>query len=115
VKETLDALLDGFMVPIFHDPASGLNGLSPADFTRVRLGYGCPKCLAKYKTYLAACPVPGCGWVRDVEQDFVEAPQMWVDHLAERHRGETEKTRPLTFDEFMAEVARDPEIERRKL
>ena len=112
-KERMDALVDGFMIPVFHDPLTGMNGLAPADFARVRHGYGCAKCLAKYKTYLVRCPV--CGLERDVLRDFEEAPDLWVEHLHDRHKGETERTRPLTFDEFMAEVARDPDIERVKL
>jgi len=116
-KGRIDALCDGFMTPIFQElpPGGGepLNGLGPEDFARVRHGYGCPRCLAKFKTYLVECPV--CHYLRDVERDFREAPQLWIDHLNERHKGETEKTRPLTFDEFMAEVAKDPGVEKVKL
>lgn len=107
---SIDALTEGFMTPIFVDERTDMNGLGPADFARVRHGYGCPRCLAKYKTYLVECPV--CGYLRNIEQDFAEAPGMWVDHLNERHRGDTPHTRTVTADEFLSEVARDPNVEK---
>ena len=112
----IDELVVGWMVPVMrHDPLDGsrpLNGLGLEDFRRVQAGYGCPDCLAKFKTYLVKCPV--CGLERDVYSDMQAPPELWVDHLKERHRNDGEKTKPLGFDEFMAEVARDPNIERRR-
>lgn len=113
--DAINELVVGWMEPVFKrtDPISGeiLNGLAPSDFQRVRSGYGCPRCLAVFKTYLVRCPV--CRFIRNIEDDIVAPPQHWVDHLKDRETYETGK--PLTFDEFMAEVARDPDIEKQRL
>ena len=85
-KHELDTLIDGFLIPIFQreDPATGrmLNGLSRDDYQRVVAGYACPDCLARYKTYMATCPV--CGWQRNINQDIQDAPGYWTQHLQDR-------------------------------
>lgn len=84
--ETLNRILDGFMVPIFRreDPVTGrmLNGLGPEDYRRVLDGYACPDCLAKFYTYTAACPL--CGWQRNIVNDVQNAPDYWVQHMEDR-------------------------------
>lgn len=117
-QQRVDAINDlviGWMDPIFtrEDPATKevLNGLGPEDFHRVRAGYGCPKCLAVFKTYLVQCPV--CRFTRNVEEDIVAPPQHWVDHLEDRKSYADGK--PLSFDDFMREVNADHSIEKRRL
>ena len=113
--DAINELVIGWMEPIFvrEDPVTRevLNGLGPEDFNRVRSGYGCPKCLAVFKTYLVQCPV--CKFTRNIEEDIVAPPQHWVDHLADRDKIATGT--PLSVDEFLAEVARDPNIEKQRL
>ena len=105
------------MIPVMKrtDPVSGevLNGLGPQDFSRVRAGHGCPKCLAKFNTYLAVCPA--CDYERDVMGDIQEAPQHWVDHLKDRYNEDQQGGTPISFDEFMGEVVQDSDIEHRQL
>ena len=114
--DAIDALVVGWMDPVFtrEDPVTReiLNGLGPEDFNRVLAGYGCPKCCAKFKTYLITCPV--CSFTRNLEEDIVAPPQHWVDHLKDREEAWT-GGRPLTADEFFAEVAKDKDIEQRRL
>lgn len=113
----MNSLMDGFMVPIMKrtDPFTGkvLNGLGPDDFERVRSGYGCHQCLAKFKTYLVTCPA--CGFVRNVEQDIEGAPELWVDHLKQREAGGTPYTKPVDQKTFMDEVAKSRDIEQVRL
>ena len=113
--DSINELVVGWMEPVFtrEDPITGhvLNGLGPQDFHRVRSGYGCPKCLAIFRTYLVQCPV--CHFVRDIEEDIVAPPQHWVDHLEDR-KSYASGT-PLSFDDFMREVNADPDIEKRRL
>jgi hypothetical protein len=113
-KNELDRLVVGWMTPVLYrdDPATGrrLNGLGPKDFQRVMAGYGCPDCLAKFATYLSKCPV--CSFQRDVAADVEAPPSEWVDWLAE---DDGPAGIPLSVDEFLSEVARDPDIEQRRL
>lgn len=115
--EQIDRLVVGWMVPLMKrtDPHTGevLNGLGPQDFARVRAGHGCPKCLAKFDTYLPICPV--CGYERNILADVQEAPQHWVDHLADRHAEDQQGGTPVSFDEFVGEVLTDSDIEHRQL
>lgn len=113
----INELVTGWMVPVFKrtDPFNGrvLNGLGPDDFQRVQAGYGCPDCLAVFKTYLAVCPA--CGFTRNVADDVEAPPADWVAHLEDRRNG-TGPANPLaSFDEFMAEVNADRDIEHRRL
>lgn len=112
--DQINSLVVGWMVPIMKrtDPYTGdvLNGLGPEDFARVQAGYGCPKCLAMFKTYLVKCPA--CLYMRDVEKDVEATPDLWASHLKARHSHDTPYTRPVSADEFLAEVARDTDVER---
>jgi hypothetical protein len=114
--DSIDALVVGWMEPVMYrsDPVTGevLNGLGPADFNRVKSGYGCPKCCAKFKTYLLTCPV--CSYTRNLEEDVVSPPQHWVDHLEERNAAWSDST-PVSADDFFAEVMSSPDIDHRKL
>lgn len=114
--DSIDRLVVGWMEPVFtrEDPATReiLNGLAPADFNRVLAGYGCPRCCAKFKTYLVTCPV--CAFTRNLDEDVVAPPTDWVDHLAERQEA-WQGGKPLSADEFFAEVMRDRDIEKRRL
>lgn len=113
--DAINELVVGWMDPIFtrEDPITKqvLNGLGPEDFTRVKSGYGCPKCLAIFKTYLVQCPV--CKFTRNLEEDIVAPPQHWVDHLADRAR--LPEGTPVSFDDFMREINADPNIEKQRL
>lgn len=113
--DAINELVVGWMEPVFKrtDPVTGhvLNGLGPSDFRRVQAGYGCPRCLAIFRTYLVSCPV--CRFVRNLEEDVVAPPQHWVDHLKDREA--VESGVPLSFDEFMSEVLSDPDIEKQRL
>lgn len=114
--DSINALVVGWMEPVMYrtDPVTGevLNGLGPSDFNRVKSGYGCPKCCAKFKTYLVVCPV--CAYQRNLEEDVVAPPQHWVDHLEERNAAWAD-SRPISADEFFADVMRDSDIEKQKL
>ena len=113
--DAINELVIGWMEPIFtrEDPITKhvLNGLGPKDFQRVKSGYGCPKCLAVFKTYLVQCPV--CRFQRNIEEDITSPPQEWVDHLEDRKAYASGKS--LSFDEFMREVNSDSSIEKRRL
>lgn len=110
--DAINQYVTGWMIPVMKrtDPSTGevLNGLGLADFGRVKAGHGCPKCLAKFNTYMPVCPA--CDYARDVLSDVAETPQYWVDHLEDRANG-SQGGRPLTADEFIAEVMADPDIE----
>jgi hypothetical protein len=113
-KQELDTLLEGFLVPVFQQEGPNgrmLNGLSPGDYQRVVAGYACPDCLAKYKTYLATCPV--CGWERNVQNDVERTPAMWVQHLEDR-ADETFGVRMPTqerIEQALKDIHEDPDIE----
>lgn len=48
------------------------------DFQRIVDGYGCPKCLAKFRQSRNDCPL--CDWTRDLSRDIVDQiPPEWVD------------------------------------
>lgn len=116
--DELNRVVVGWMIPVMKrtDPATGevLNGLGPADFARVRAGHGCPKCLAMFNTYIPVCPV--CRYERNVMADIQDrAPQHWVDHLKDRYDEDQRGGTPVSFDEFMGEVLKDPDIEHRQL
>jgi hypothetical protein len=104
---------NGFLVPVYaEDPLPGREvtyALTPTDMEKVRQGYACPACLADFgQFYRAVCPM--CQHVRDVNADFAEAPQMWIDHLAERN-GPATTTRAPSIDDAIARVMRDPNVE----
>ncbi len=112
---TLDSLITGFAIPIFRreDPATGrmLNGLGPDDYRRVLDGYGCPDCLAQFKTYLAACPL--CGWQRDLAKDIQTAPDYWTQHLKDRADPSFGVTFPKQemIEQALKDIHNDPDVE----
>ncbi len=107
--------VQGFLVPVYaEDPLPGREvtyALTPTDMEKVRAGYACPRCLADFGAmYRAKCPM--CQHVRDVERDFGEAPEMWVQHQRELQAdGPVQRTRARTADEAIAAVMRDPDVE----
>jgi len=115
--ERITALTEGWLKPIFeeHDPVTGRllrAGLSAEDFERVRLGYACPECLVRFRTYLTRCPV--CGHERDLGRDIVEAAEGWKDHLktrAEAEQGLLPAEKPPSMDKVLYEIASDPDVE----
>jgi len=103
-------LIKGFLTPIFFDELRNDAMLSPDDFGKVRDGYACAICLVEYVMFLPKCPV--CGHQRDLAMDLRQAPKPWMDHLRERHDTEGVDTgRPRTFDDFMAEINKDKDVD----
>lgn len=103
-------LVKGFLVPIFFSETGSGSALEREDFLKVRDGYACAKCLAEYVMYLATCPV--CGHVRDLAKDLEDPDPLHVEHLRERARTEGMDTGVARgFDEFMADVNADPDVE----
>jgi hypothetical protein len=115
--ERIASLTDGWLKPIFedHDPVTGKlrrAALSAEDFERVRLGYACPECLVRFRTYLTSCPV--CGHKRDLGRDIVEAAQEWKDHLRTRalaEQGLLPREGLPSMDKLLDEIASDPDVE----
>ncbi len=103
----------GFLIPVYaEDPLPGREvtyALTPTDMEKVRQGYACPRCLADFGAfYRVKCPV--CQHVRDVNADFAEAPQMWVDHQRELH-GPAVATRRPSIDDAIRRVMEDPDVD----
>jgi hypothetical protein len=104
------SLVKGFLVPIFYDEHTSRSALGPTDFAKVRDGYACARCLAEYTTYLVRCPV--CSHERDLAADLEAPDPLQVDHLREReHTQGMDSPAPRGFDEFMADVNADPDID----
>jgi hypothetical protein len=113
-KHELDTLIDGFLVPIFQQEGPNgrmLNGLGPDDYQRCVEGYACPDCLARYRTYLATCPV--CGWTRNVQNDVERPPELWVRHLEDRANPKVGVRMPTQarIEAALRDIHEDPEIE----
>ena len=52
-------------------------GLDFISYEKVRLGYGCSRCILDYGgIYHSACP--DCGLERDVSVDITEPPAIWM-------------------------------------
>lgn len=115
--DAIDSLVVGWMEPVLKrtDPISGevLNGLGPRDFRRVMAGYGCPRCLAKYRSYLVVCPA--CEYTRNIEEDVQAPPELWTDWVAEMAQEELQGGKPLSADEFIKSVMADRDIDHIKL
>jgi hypothetical protein len=104
------SLVKGFLIPIFYDEHSSKSALGREDFLKVRDGYACAKCLAEYVTYLPTCPV--CGHQRDIAEDLEAPDDLHVDHLREREATEgIDSGRARTFDDFMADVKKNADID----
>lgn len=107
-------LIRGFLRPIFYDEHSASSALTTEDFEKVRAGYACAACLAEFVMYLARCPV--CGHERDVEQDLQAPDPLHVSHLRDREATEgMDVGAPRGFDEFMADVEANPDVDQIRL
>jgi hypothetical protein len=86
----------GFEIPEYTDERTGTHTFSdPEAFERVRLGYSCAACLARFETYMPVCPL--CGNERDVHADMKETPadmQAYWDEATGPSPGRTE-ARPM--------------------
>lgn len=101
--------IKGFLVPVFTDEMTGMNGLARADFDKVRLGYACADCLAEFSTYRTVCPI--CGLERDVAKDIAAPREDWDAHLRERERTDAPATRARTPDEAIRALLGDRDVE----
>ena len=111
-KQAIASQVKGFLVPEFTmDFPDGrrLNGLTEADFERVRAGYACAECLAVFDTYTIACPV--CGLRRDLQRDIADAPALWTQHINERNQDEPTARTVRSPEEAILMAGRDPEVE----
>jgi hypothetical protein len=71
--ELIQRVCVGFEIPEYSDERTGEHTFSdPEAFERVRLGYSCATCLARFNTYMPRCPL--CGNERDVLADMKETP-----------------------------------------
>lgn len=118
--DEINRVVKGFLIPIFRtDPETGrkLAGLDEESFRKVAAGYACANadCLAEFRQYTIECPI--CGLVRDIHKDLVAPPEHWVQHLKDREEGYAAPiaTNPFSPDEFFQQVAKDPDIEQRRL
>lgn len=110
------SLVKGFLVPIFYDEHSSQSALGPEDFQKVVGGYACAKCLAEYTTYLVRCPI--CQHQRDLAADLEAPDDLHVDHLRERETtegqnlgGDPRTGKPRTFDDLMADISKNSDID----
>jgi hypothetical protein len=111
VKEV--SRVKGFLIPEFTETLRDgrtLNGLTSEGFKMVMAGYACGECLAMFDRYTLVCPV--CGSWHNPEQ-VVPAPQLWLDHLAERYADEPYE-KPAVVNPFDAiqQVMENPEVEK---
>jgi hypothetical protein len=99
----------GFEIAEYHDEATNTYVFSdPEAFERVRLGYSCAGCLARFRTYMPRCPL--CGNERDVAADLAETPadiQAYYDEAT----GPGERTVARPMHETIAELASSPDVE----
>lgn len=101
-EAAIRSAVKGFLVAELHDEATGMSGLRPAEFEKVRQGYACARCLAEFFHYMAVCPV--CGLERDIAADIRAAPQPWLDRDKELAKP-THKTRVATAEDALAHLA----------
>jgi hypothetical protein len=103
----------GFLIPMFQgEQPNGepLHGLTRGDYEKVRQGYACARCLAEFVVYTITCPL--CGLRRDVAADIEEAPQLWLDHIAERNLDvPVEKQHASSPDEAIEMIAKSKDVE----
>jgi len=94
--ETIQRACIGFEIPEYSDDNTGTHTFSdPEAFERVRLGYSCASCLARFNMYTPVCPL--CGNERDVLADMKETPadiQAYHDEATGPSPGKTE-ARPM--------------------
>lgn len=92
----------GFLIAEFSQELPGgktQHGLTPIGFQMVLDGYACGQCLAKFDKYMEVCPV--CETRREMGAQPLEAPQLWLDHLAERY-SPVPYEKPPVVNPFMA-------------
>jgi hypothetical protein len=104
----------GWITPVFtrEDPVTKeLHHLiSMEDGERIARGYACGECGAIYDMVMPACVV--CS--EPIALELAPMRQEWTDHLKDREEL-PQYGKPLSADEFIAEVMKDPNIEQRKL
>lgn len=99
----------GFLRAELVDEATGMAGLRPAEFEKVRTGHACARCLAEFFHYTVRCPV--CGLERDIAADIREAPKPWLERDRELAKP-THKTRVATAEDALRRAATSPDVER---
>lgn len=113
-EQAISQQVKGFLVPEFTmklPNGQTLNGLTERGMEMIKDGYACGECLATFDHYTVVCPI--CGLSRDVMADVQEAPQLWLDHIAERENP-GEHFVPATFEEAMIARQDFNEIPRKK-
>lgn len=69
--ELIKQVCVGFEIAEYSDELRNVHTFSdPAAFERIRSGYSCASCLARFNTYMVRCPL--CGNERDVAADIQE-------------------------------------------
>ena len=109
--EHITRSIRGFIVPIFSEKlpdGTTLNGVTDREMQMIAEGYACGECMAIFSHYTVTCPV--CGLSRDVTADVQSAPQLWLDHLADRAREDAPATRSLSFDEAMGGAMKNADV-----
>lgn len=91
-----------------------LNGFaSTIAYDRVRAGYACGNCLAKFAIFMAVCPV--CHARRDVAADLLPTPPEWQSYWDEHNYGTGDgkggATVTRTVDEALGSIASSPDVE----
>lgn len=99
----------GFLVPVFRDELTGMNGLARPDFDKVRAGYACADCLAEFTHYLPKCPI--CGLERDVAKDIAAPREDWDAHLRERERRDAPATVARSADDALRDLFNPANVE----
>ena len=104
-------IVKGFLIPEFTETLPDgrtLNGLTEEGFNMVVAGYACGECLAYFSTFKLICPV--CKKMRD-PGEIRSAPQLWVDHLAERYSDEPFVKPEVSIEAALKRVSNDPDVE----
>lgn len=108
------AAVRGWIEPVFTrtDPVTGKQHrlITQADGAKIAAGYACGECGAVYDMVMPGCAV--CG--EPIGLQLAPMRDEWTDHLADRAAGGVEG-RPVSTDEFLAEIAADRDIDHRKL
>ena len=119
----LDAVR-GFLTPAMTglDPGGRtLNAFSnPSDVHMIEQGYACGECCAIFTGFRLDCPL--CGLPTHVTRQRQETPEMWQQHVDQRHapvktlgvKTEIDLPRsvvPRSVDQFMREIAADKDMD----
>lgn len=104
----------GWIEPEFvhTDPVTGKQHrlITLEDGEMIAQGYACGECGAKYDMVMPRCVV--CR--EPIALDLAPMRPEWTQHLADRASGAS-GGKPLDVETFLAEVARDPDVEQRRL